>query len=189
VFEVRRNLLFALQRVPESREILMQIYRRHAIESLIRTAEWFRNISATDRDAARRFLLTAWKQPAGGEAPAAARLSVELVQLAPGQVIYREGELADAFYITRIGHVKVSQAAGGVLTYLRPVGEFDNVPRSGPAPAAQPSFFGEIGCLADWPEAAAVFAPEGAIRGGPPPARPSITSSWCESIAIASAAC
>jgi Fe-S-cluster-containing hydrogenase component 2/CRP-like cAMP-binding protein len=147
--------------VPESREILMQIYRRHAIESLIRTADWFRNVSPKDRDAARRFLLTAWTQAPAAGAPAAARPSVELIQLAPGQVIYREGELADAFYIIRIGHVKVSQAAGGVLTYLRPVGEFDNVARNGPPrPAAQPSFFGEIGCLADWPEAARVFAPQ-----------------------------
>ena len=86
---------------------------------------------------------------------------VELVQLAPGQVIYREGEQADAFYIIRIGHVKVSQAAGGVLTYLRPAVEFDTSSRAGAikAAAAQPSYFGEIGCLADWPAAANVFRP------------------------------
>src|SRR4029434_135865 len=49
VFEVRRHLLFALQRVPESRQILSDVYRRHAVESLIRTADWFQNVSDADR--------------------------------------------------------------------------------------------------------------------------------------------
>jgi Fe-S-cluster-containing hydrogenase component 2/CRP-like cAMP-binding protein len=151
-------MLFALQRVPESRQILSEVYRRHAIESLIRTADWFQNVSEEDRNAARQYLLSAWSQPRSSPDATAARKQIELVQLAPGQVIYREGEQADGFYIIRIGHVKVSQAAGGVLTYLRPAVEFDTG-RAAKA-AAQPSYFGEIGCLADWPEAAEVFPPE-----------------------------
>jgi len=161
VFEVRRNLLFALQRVPESRQILSDVYRRHAIESLIRTADWFQNVSDAERDAARRYLLAAWNQPRTAPDGSAVRRQIELVQLAPGQVIYREGEHADAFYIIRIGHVKVSQATGGVLTYLRPAVEFDAGRATRPATAAaQPSYFGEIGCLADWPAATEVFPPE-----------------------------
>jgi Fe-S-cluster-containing hydrogenase component 2/CRP-like cAMP-binding protein len=162
VFEVRRNLLFALQRVPESRQLLSEIYRRHAIESLIRTADWFQNVADSDRDAARQYLLAAWNQPRTTPDGAAIGHQIELVQLAPGQVIYREGEQADAFYIIRIGHVKVSQATGGVLTYLRPAVEFDTSSRTGAikAAAAQPSYFGEIGCLADWPAAAEVFPPQ-----------------------------
>jgi Fe-S-cluster-containing dehydrogenase component/CRP-like cAMP-binding protein len=164
VFEVRRNLLFALQRVPESRQVLSEVYRRHAIESLLRAADWFQNVSEADRAAAQQYLLTAWNQP--GHAPdaapnsAPARRQIELVQLAPGQVIYREGEQADAFYIVRIGHVKVSQAAGGVLTYLRPAVEFDSSASPASKAKSQPSYFGEIGCLADWPAAEAVFPPE-----------------------------
>jgi Fe-S-cluster-containing hydrogenase component 2/CRP-like cAMP-binding protein len=157
VFEVRRNLLFALQRVPESREVLLRVYRRQAIESLLRTAEWFHNVSDEDRDAARRYLLDAWNRPLAD--PASQRRQIELIQLAPGQIIYREGELADAFYIIRIGHVKVSQASAGVLTYLRAAGEFDSAAQ-GAQTASQPSYFGEIGCLADWPEAAEAFPPE-----------------------------
>src|SRR3989440_1114852 len=85
VFEVRRNLLFALQRVPESRQILNDVYRRHAIESLIRTADWFQNVADSDRDAARQYLLAAWNQPRTSPDAAAMRKQVELVQLAPGQ--------------------------------------------------------------------------------------------------------
>jgi Fe-S-cluster-containing hydrogenase component 2/CRP-like cAMP-binding protein len=160
VFEIRRNLLFALQRIPESRQILSEVYRRHAVESLLRTADWFQNIPAADRDTARQFLLAAWSQPRPSPDGAAFRRQIELVQLTPGQIIYREGEESDAFYIIRIGHVKVSQAEGGVLRYLRPAVEFDldtNPPR---ASVAQPSYFGEIGCLADWPAAADVFPSE-----------------------------
>lgn len=161
VFEVRRNLLFALQRVPESRQILSEVYRRHAIESLIRTADWFQNVSDSDREAARQYLLAAWNQPRLAPDGSVQRKQIELVQLAPGQIIYREGEHADAFYIIRIGHVKVSQAAGGVLTYLRPAVEFDASRATAlKSAAAQPSYFGEIGCLADWPAAQEVFPPE-----------------------------
>jgi Fe-S-cluster-containing hydrogenase component 2/CRP-like cAMP-binding protein len=162
VFEVRRNLLFALQRVPESRQLLNAVYRRHAIESLLRNADWFGNLGDADRQAAREYLLQAWNAP---PPPGAARRPIDLVQLAPGQVIYREGERSDAFYILRIGHVQVSQAASGILTYLRPAVEFDVAPPNDRRPgAAQPSYFGEIGCLADWPEAADVFPPH--LRDG-----------------------
>lgn len=159
VFEVRRNMLFALQRVPESRQILNEVYRRHAVESLLRTADWFQNVADADRELARQFLLTAWDQLRTTPDGATQRRQIELVQLAPGQVIYREGENSDAFYIVRIGHVKVSQAAGGVLTYLRPAVEFD-VGGSRRERSQQSSYFGEIGCLADWPGAAEVFPPE-----------------------------
>ena len=162
VFEVRRNLLFALQRVPESRQLLSAVYRRHAIESLLRSADWFDNLRDTDRQAARQYLLDAWNAPP----PAGtSRRPIDLVQLAPGQIIYREGEASDAFYILRIGHVQVSQAQAGILTYLRPAAEFDlTAPGARRPPGAQPSYFGEIGCLADWSEAADVFPPH--LRDG-----------------------
>jgi Fe-S-cluster-containing dehydrogenase component/CRP-like cAMP-binding protein len=161
VFEVRRNLLFALQRVPESREILLEVYRRQAVESLIRSADWFDGVSSEDRKAARAYLLAAWNQPrATPDAQTAERRQVELIQLAPGQVIYREGEHSDAFYIIRIGHVKVSQATGGVIRYLRPAVEFDTRAKDRSSSAQRPGYFGEIGCLADWPDAADAFPPE-----------------------------
>jgi CRP-like cAMP-binding protein/Fe-S-cluster-containing hydrogenase component 2 len=61
------------------------------------------------------------------------RDEVELVRYAPGQIICAEGEPADAFFLVRIGFVKVSQRRGRdemVLAYL---------PRGG--------YFGEMGLL------------------------------------------
>src|SRR5262249_44896088 len=58
---------------------------------------------------------------------------VELVDFAPGQVIVRQGDPADAFYLIRLGFVKVSQEFPGgemVFTYL-----------------SRGSYFGEIGLL------------------------------------------
>lgn len=58
---------------------------------------------------------------------------VTLLQFAPGQVICRQGEQADAFYLVRLGFVKVSEDHPGgdlVLGYI---------PRGG--------YFGEIGLL------------------------------------------
>src|SRR5205085_2841882 len=58
----------------------------------------------------------------------------EIISFEPGEVICRQGEEADEFYIIRIGFVKVSQSrAGGemVLQYL-----------------SRGQYFGEIGMLA-----------------------------------------
>src|SRR5262249_39188296 len=58
---------------------------------------------------------------------------VELVCYEPGQVICRQGEPADSFYLVRIGFVKVTQTFPGgemVLAYL-----------------ARGNYFGEIGLL------------------------------------------
>jgi CRP-like cAMP-binding protein/flavoprotein len=59
---------------------------------------------------------------------------VELLRFEPGQVVFRQGEPADSFYLIRTGFVKVTQQFPGdemVLAYL---------PRG--------SYFGEIGLLA-----------------------------------------
>ena len=114
---------------------------------------------------------------------------IELVQLAPGQVIYREGEQADAFYIIRIGHVKVSQATGGVLTYLRPAVEFDTAARGTQRGRLSRAILARS---AAWPigrRRPMSFRRSIATRGARPLARRSTMSSWCGSTAIASAAC
>ena len=61
------------------------------------------------------------------------RERVELVRFTPGQVICRQGDPADSFYLVRIGFVKVSETHPGgelVLAYL-----------------SRGDYFGEIGLL------------------------------------------
>lgn len=153
VFEVRRNVLHALQRNPAAREKLDRVYRTRAVNNHLNQVPLFANLDAADRRKCleimgREALLDGPSTPreantavnAAGVAstPTPARRGVELVHVEPGQTIFRQGERADCFYMIHIGHVKVTQTFGGqerVLTYLRPNHSF-----------------GEIACIADWDE-------------------------------------
>jgi CRP-like cAMP-binding protein/Fe-S-cluster-containing hydrogenase component 2 len=113
MLEMLRNVLDILQKNKTFRAQLDSTYRRRALENHLRSVPVLSGLSAEFID----FL----------------RSRVELVRFSPGQVICRQGEPADAFYLVRLGFVKVSEAYPGgdlVLAY---------VPRGG--------FFGEIGLL------------------------------------------
>ncbi|MFN0019680.1 MAG: cyclic nucleotide-binding domain-containing protein [Pirellulaceae bacterium] len=129
VFIIRRNVLFTLQRSPAARRQLDGVYRQRAITSHLRRVPFFAALSADERRISRDFLQD----------------RVKLLNLEPGQAIFRQGETADAFFMIRIGHVKVSMSQGGseqVLSYLSP-----------------DKHFGEIGLIADWPVVAAEIPP------------------------------
>ncbi len=143
VFEIRRNVLYTLQRNPEARQKLDRVYRSRAINNHLRQVPLFADLSQTDREKCLEILK---REPAKG---ASGYRPVELFRIEPGQTIFRQGERADCFYMIRIGHVKVSQTYGGserVLDYLRPN-------RS----------FGEIACLGTWDEMRAAMPAE--LRG------------------------
>ncbi len=134
VLEIRRNMLYTLQRNPESREVLDSVYRSRALSNHLKRVPFFATLSDAERKAAQDFLTQVdpqTKQP-----------RVKLVRLQPGQTIFRQGESANesqsGFYMVRIGHVKVSQTFGGeerVINYLGP-----------------DKNFGELGLLADYEE-------------------------------------
>src|SRR5204862_7232157 len=95
------------------KEKLNKNYRTRALDSHLRSVPIFRNLSPEFINHLRE--------------------RVELVDVVPGQVICRQGEIADSFYLIRMGFVKVSQVFPGgelVLTYL-----------------SRGSYFGEMGLL------------------------------------------
>jgi CRP-like cAMP-binding protein len=107
VFEIRRNVLYHMQRHPASREILNQTYRQRVLERELRSIPLLSAVSDEVRQQCVDFL-----------AP-----RVELMHLDPGQIIFRQGEPADHFYMVRLGFVKVSQRferGEWVLDYLGP---------------------------------------------------------------------
>jgi CRP-like cAMP-binding protein len=113
MLEMLRNVLDVLQKNKTFRAQLDRNYRERALETHLRSVPIF--ASLTD-DFIKRL-----------------RHRVELLRFAPGEVIFKQGDPADAFYLVRIGFVKVTeQYPGGelVLAYL-PKG----------------SYFGEIGLL------------------------------------------
>jgi CRP-like cAMP-binding protein/Fe-S-cluster-containing hydrogenase component 2 len=124
VLEMLRNVLYILQRSKRSRALLDENYRTKAMDTHLRSLPAFADLLEDEREFAR--------------AVAFLRPRVELVRLNPGEVVFRQGDPADNFYMIRIGFIKVSQRhAGGeiVLQYLGPG-----------------KFFGEIALLSHLPE-------------------------------------
>lgn len=114
VLEILPNILNnVLYNSPAFKDKLNNNYRTRALDNHLRSVPVFAGLDQEFRDYLRD--------------------RVELVDFAPGQVICKQGELADAFFLIRLGFVKVSQEFPGgemVLTYL-----------------SRGSYFGEIGLL------------------------------------------
>ena len=113
VLEMLRNVLDILQKNKTFRTELDRKYRQRALETHIRSVPVF---AAMPPD----FI-------------AYLRERVALLRYSPGEVIVRQGDAADAFYLVRMGFVKVSERHPGgdvVLTYL-----------------GRGSYFGEMGLL------------------------------------------
>jgi CRP-like cAMP-binding protein/Fe-S-cluster-containing hydrogenase component 2 len=132
VLEMLRNVLYMLQRNKHSRARLEEKYRQRAIDTHLRSVPIFASLLEDEGQFARfvEFL----------------RNRVELVRVNPGEVIFRQGDPADHFYLVRIGFVKVTQTQPGgehVLAYVGPG-----------------KYFGEIGLMAHLPEIRAL-APSG----------------------------
>jgi len=117
VVEIRRNVLYMIQRNAISREFLDQVYRKRTLRGQLTSLPIFQGLSEDQRQQASDFLNS----------------RVELLTVEPGQTIYRQGEIADALYINRLGFIKVTQKYGvadRVMGYVSPG-----------------SYFGEIGLL------------------------------------------
>jgi CRP-like cAMP-binding protein/Fe-S-cluster-containing dehydrogenase component len=113
MIEMLRNVLDSMQRNKAFRAQIDQTYRRRALESHLRGVRVLAGL--TD------------------EFVGHLRDKVELIRYGPGQVICRQGDPADSFYLVRIGFVKVSERHPGgemVLAYL-----------------SRGDYFGEIGLL------------------------------------------
>jgi CRP-like cAMP-binding protein len=107
---ILNNVLYT---APAFKDKLSRNYRTRALETHLRSVPVFRNLRP--------------------EIVESLRDRAELVDVAPGQVICRQGDIADSFYLIRMGFVKVSQVFPGgelVLTYL-----------------SRGSYFGEMGLL------------------------------------------
>ncbi len=112
-YEMLRNVLDIMMKNKTFRAQIEQNYRRRALETHLRGVPMFADLSPDFIEHLKE--------------------SVELVRYAPGQMIARQGEAADSFYLVRIGFVKISEEYPGgelVLAYL-----------------SRGDYFGEIGLL------------------------------------------
>ena len=112
-YEMLRNVLDIMLKNKTFRAQVDQNYRKRALENHLRGVPMFADLSSD--------FIEHLKQ------------SVELLRFAPGQMIARQGDAADSFYLVRIGFVKISENYPGgelVLAYL-----------------SRGDYFGEIGLL------------------------------------------
>lgn len=114
VLEIKRNVLYMMQRNAVSREILDHVYRRNALQNRLQSLPLLQPLNEKQR----------------AKVAEALRDRVELVSVDPGQVIFRQGEKADNYYVSRLGFVKVTQSYDGeerVLNYLAPGTAFGEI--------------------------------------------------------------
>jgi CRP-like cAMP-binding protein/Fe-S-cluster-containing dehydrogenase component len=112
-YEMLRNVLDIMMKNKTFRSQLDENYRKRALESHLRGVPMLAQLSPE--------FIEHLKQ------------SVELIRYAPGQVIARQGEPANSFYLVRIGFVKITEEYPGgelVVAYL-----------------SRGDYFGEIGLL------------------------------------------
>ncbi len=101
MYEMLRNVLDIIQRNKTMRAKLDANYRTRALDDHLRTVPIFSTLSDGFIDELRN--------------------KVELVRFSKGDSICRQGEIADSFYLVRIGFVKVAEEHPGgelVLAYL-----------------------------------------------------------------------
>lgn len=114
VLEMLRNSFDILRRNKQFKAEMEDKYRKRALDNHLRSVPILRKLPQDFIDYLRN--------------------RVELVTYAPGEVICKQGDVADAFYLVRMGHVKVFESyADGqsiVLSYL-----------------SRSQYFGEMGLL------------------------------------------
>jgi CRP-like cAMP-binding protein/Fe-S-cluster-containing hydrogenase component 2/ferredoxin len=124
MLEMLRNVLDIMQRNKTFREQLDRTYKKRALDSHLRSVPVLASLTEDFIDHLREH--------------------VELLRFQKGQVICNQGDVADSFYLVRLGFVKVSQHRPGgdiVLAYL-----------------ARGSYFGEMAFLTGTPRIATCTA-------------------------------
>jgi CRP-like cAMP-binding protein/Fe-S-cluster-containing hydrogenase component 2 len=113
VYEMLRNVLHMLQKNKRFRAQLDDAYRRRALATHLRSVPILAGVTDDFIESLRT--------------------RVALTRFEPGDVICRQGDVADTFFLVRLGFVKVSQAFPGGEMVLRYLGRGD--------------YFGEMGLL------------------------------------------
>ena len=91
VWEVRRNVLDRLMRLPILKQLFEKAYRDRSMALILRESELFNTLDKTVFDQVIEYL----------------KPRVTFARVSPGQEIFRQGDPANALYFVRIGNVRV----------------------------------------------------------------------------------
>jgi len=92
VWEIRRNVLDRLMRLPSQRQRFESEYRKSSLDLVLQNTDLFSEIEREEYGQIVDYL----------------RQRVSFVRVQPGQTLFKEGELATRLYLIRLGHVRVS---------------------------------------------------------------------------------
>jgi Fe-S-cluster-containing hydrogenase component 2/CRP-like cAMP-binding protein len=137
VLDVRKNVLYVLQRNKVAREMLDRVYRERALADHLRKGQLFAGLTDEQSRRCLEFLN-------GG-------VDLDFVLVDPNEVICREGERAQDFFVIRLGFVKVHRQIDGRDVVLAQLGPGDH--------------FGEIATLSGLSERVARELPDGRLAG------------------------
>jgi Fe-S-cluster-containing hydrogenase component 2 len=118
IWEVRRNVLDRLMRLPSRRAAFEAAYRDRSLDLVLQGVDLFKDFPQSEYDQIVEFV----------------RDRLSFVRVSPGQVLFEQGNEANDLYLIRLGHVRV-----GVHQYQNEI----RVLTRGPG-----TIFGEIGLLA-----------------------------------------
>ncbi len=114
VLEIKRNVLYMLQRNEVSREILEKIFRERSLRGQLESLPILQVLDDDARAEAFRYL----------------KGRVDFVTVDPGQEIFRQDDIANDYYVVKLGFVKVTQNYGQgerVLSYIGPGNGFGEI--------------------------------------------------------------
>ena len=117
VWVIRRNVLDRLMRVPNLRHLFEKTFRERVLSLTLRESELFKSLAPETFGKVIDFL-----QP-----------RISFVRVSPGQPLFLQGDIANAMYFVRLGHVRIG---------LRLYGAEAKVLSRGPG-----TIIGEIGLL------------------------------------------
>jgi Fe-S-cluster-containing hydrogenase component 2 len=91
IWEIRRNVLDRLMRLPVQRQRFETEYRKNSLQLALRDTELFSGIEQGEYARIVEYL----------------RDRLTFVRLQPGQILFEEGDVAQHLYLVRLGHVRV----------------------------------------------------------------------------------
>lgn len=114
VLEIKRNVLYMLQRNAVSREILDKVYRERSLAGQLESLPIFASLDEKSKSQAIEFL----------------KPRVKLISVDPGQIIFRQDDISSDYFMVKLGFVKISQSYGQgerVLNYIGPGNGFGEI--------------------------------------------------------------
>ena len=114
LLEIKRNVLYMLQRNAVSREILDDVYRKRSLYGQLESLPIFDSLDEKTRASAAKYLTD----------------RVDLISVDPGQTIFKQDDIATDYFVVKLGFVKITQSYGQgerVLNYIGPGNGFGEI--------------------------------------------------------------